>query len=385
MVLSVQSRSGQLSKSSGRARRGRVVATSALAPVIAVSLLAGCGSDDKGSTSPAAAATTPTAGAAPSAGASTGAASTGTDPGCAQAKGQTVGYSEPIPDPNFAAIEKIMKTELDKYGVTLKTTNANLNPGKQLADIRTLLQGGIGVLVVNPLAPQAIRPALDEARAKNVPIVAQESKEGGPFLTNVTADVETAVSEATALMKAGGGKVAAVTAPPLAEILVRENTAFDQDAAADGLTVVDRQPNTQISPQGAKQIADTYKQKYGADLSAIWTFNDTSAVGIASSLGGSFTPKLYSINGQPEAIPFVKDGRITATWDLRQDKIGQALAFGALAALCGKQIPTELVVPVTKIDQSNVGSYRPLADRTDDPFDVQLETRNGRSYVQVGS
>jgi len=243
------------------------------------------------------------------------------------------------------------------------------------------------VLVVNPLAPQAIRPALDEARTQKVPIVAQESKEGGPFLTNVTADVESAVSAATALIKAAGkgGKVAAVTAPPLAEILVRENTAFDKDAAADGLTVLDKQPNTMISPPGAKAIADAFKQKYGKDLTAIWTFNDTSATGIASSLGGDFTPQVYSINGQPEAIPFVKDGRITATWDLRQDKLGQALAYGALAGLCGKTIPSELVVPVVKIDKSNVDSYRALADRVGDPFDIQLEQKDGRSFIKVGS
>jgi len=379
-------------------RTRRLLLTASTA--VAATALAACSSSSTPSPSGAAGAVTSAAGGA--AGAATSAAGTatsaagaatsaaapaGADPGCPEAKGKTVAYSEPIPDPNFTNIEKIIRTELDRYGVTFKTANANLNPGKQLSDIRTLLQSGIDVLVVNPLAPQAIRPALDEARAKRVPIVAQESMEGGPFLTNITVDVESAIKEATAQIKADGkgAKVGAVTGPPLAEILVRENTAFDKQAAANGLTVVEKQANMMISPQGAKAIADSYKQKYGKELTAIWTFNDTSATGIASSLGGDFAPELFSINGQPEAIPFVKDGRITATWDLRQDKIGQALAYGALAGLCGKTIPKELVIPVTKIDKSNVDTYRPLSARVGDPFDVQLEDKDGRSYLKVGS
>jgi len=359
-------------------------ATLALA-LAATTALAACTSDSASDTVAAAASAAASVAPGTASASASASPSTGDEPGCEDARGKTVGYSEPIPDPNFAQIEKIMRSGLDQYGVELKTTNANLNPGKQLSDIRTLLQGGIDVLVINPLAVQAIEPALSQVRDKDVPIVAQETRQGGPYATNVTADVETAVSEATAQIKAEGegGKVAAVTGPPLAEILVRENTAFEENAKKDGLTVVESQANTQISPAGAKAVADGYKQKYGNDLTAIWTFNDTSAVGIASSFGPDFQPELYSINGQPEAIPFVKDGRITATWDLRQDKLGQALAYAALQALCNKELPKEIVVPVQKIDKSNVESYRPLSDRANDPFQVELEERDGRTFIKI--
>ena len=307
------------------------------------------------------------------------------DVGCADARGKVVGYSEPLPDPNFQSIEKIIGNVLGKYGAELRPVNANLDPGKQIADIQSLVQARVAALVVNPVDPNATKPALDRARAAKIPIIAQETTIGGPYFTNVSADVEAAATQGAELLGqtlGKGAKVAAVNGPAFAEVIVRENKAFAAAAKDAGLQLVETAVNQKITPQDAKAFADSWKQKYGADLKGVWTFNDTSAVGVASSTGGTFTPKIVSINGQPEAIPLVKDGRILATWDIQQDKLGQALAYASLAAICGKQVPAEIVIPVKKIDKSNVDSWRPLTDRVNDPFDVQFEKRGGRDYLK---
>src|SRR3712207_7379714 len=86
-----------------------------------------------------------------SAAAPSGSATGSTDGvGCDEARGKVVGFSEPLPDPNFAAIEKILSNALSRYGATLRATNANLDPGKQISDIRTLLQQQVDVLIANP-------------------------------------------------------------------------------------------------------------------------------------------------------------------------------------------------------------------------------------------
>jgi ribose transport system substrate-binding protein len=305
--------------------------------------------------------------------------------GCDEAKGKVVGYSEPLPDPNFQAIEAIMKKHLGQFGAELRPVNANLNPGKQISDIQSLIQAKVAVLIANPVDPNATKPAFDAARKAGIPVIAQETKIGGPFFSNVGADVEAAAAGGAEVLAemAKGGKVAAVLGPPFAEVLVRENTAFKAKAKELGIDVVEEKVNQQITPQAAKGFADAWKQKYGADLKGVWTFNDVSAIGVASSIGGTFNPVIASINAQPDALPLVKAGKIAATFDIQQDKLAQALAYAALAAICGQDAPEEIVIPVKRVDKSNVDSHRPLSERVNDEFKVEFEERDGRTFMKT--
>lgn len=350
-------------------RSSRVIATTTAAGLAL--LLAACGSSGSGSSANSA-----------SAGGAEAAASSSGGIGCAKAKGAVVGYSEPLPDPNFKFIEQIMDKELGKYGASLRAVNANLDPGKQVSDINTLVQSGVKVLIANPIDPNATKPAFDRARAQNIPVVAQETTIGGPFVTDVTGDVEGAATQGAQLLQktVGDGKVAAIDGPSFAEVLSRENNAFKKEAGSIGLNVVDTQVNQQITPQAAQGFAASWRDKYGADLKGIWTFNDTSAVGAASAFSGGNGPAIVSINGEPQIIPLIKSGAVLASYDIQQDKLGQALAYSALGAICGTKLPSQIVIPVQVIDKGSVDQYKPLSDRVNEPFVAKFEQRDGRTY-----
>ena len=177
------------------------------------------------------------------------------------------------------------------------------------------------------------------------------------------------------------GQVAVVVGPPFAEVLVREAQAFTAAAAEVGLNVVDTQTNQTISPDAARGFAEAWKQQYGSDLKGIWTFNDTSAVGVAAAFDDSFTPLLVSINGQPEAIPLVKSGAINTTYDLQQDMIGRGLAFAAIAALCGQELPEDIWIESNVIDSTNVADWVDPTERGKEDINVSLEDRDGKSYL----
>lgn len=302
---------------------------------------------------------------------------------CAETEGAIVGYSEPLPDPNFALIEDVIELELDKVGATLMPVNANLDPAKQIADVNTLLSEDVTVLLINPVDPNAVQGVLENVRSAGVPIVVQDTKVGGPYFTNVTADVEAAAAAGAQLLKetVGDGQVTAVAGPPFAEVLVREAEAFTAAAEEAGLNVVESQTNMDISPDSARGFAEAWKQKFGADLAGIWTFNDTSAVGVAASFDADFKPVLVSINGQPEAIPLVMDGTILATYDLQQDMLGRALAYAAVAAICGVEVPEDIWVESKLIDASNVDEWVNPAERGMEDIDVVLEERDGKMYL----
>lgn len=363
---------------------------------MALSLVAvtSCGSSAKTSTTTKAstaattvaapATTTATTTAAP---AKTTAAPAGSGTDCAAAKGAVIGYSEPLPDPNFAILETVIKADLAKAGATLEAANANIDPGKQIADIDGLLQKNIKALLINPVEPNAVKPGLDRVRAKNVPIIVQETQIGGPYYTNVTSDVEQAAADGAAYLKeqVKDGKVGGIDGPPIAEILKRQSDGFTAKSKEIGLTVVDRQTNffnNQITPDGGRQIADQWKQRF-ADMKGIWTFNDTTALGVAGAVDGTWKPVIASINGQPEIIPLVKEGKVAVTYDLELVKVGHTLAFAALSAICGQKLPANIYLPMKRIDKSNVDQWKSPADVMKEPFTVKLIDKGGKSYVDM--
>jgi len=298
--------------------------------------------------------------------------------------GKIVGYSQPLPDPNFKIIAQVIQRDLERQGCTVRLTNANLDPGKQIADVNTLLQQGVDALIINPVDPRAVQPAIRRVNAKKIPIIAQETQTGGPYTTNVTATVEAAARDGAEVLKqeVGEGAVGAIEGPTIAEVIVRENQAFKQAAEQQGLDVVDTKTNVKITPDAARDIATAWRQRYGGDLKGVWTFNDTSAIGVASALGGSFRPTIVSINGQPDAIPLVRRGTIAATYWLDQTKIGHALAYAAERALAGERLPKQINLGMKKLTRENVDEWVAPDQAMTQPFEVKLTEVGGRTYVE---
>lgn len=303
---------------------------------------------------------------------------------CDAAEGTTVAFSVPIPDPNFDAISSIIEANIGQAGAEFLRVDANLDPGKQISDLQSLIEQDVDVIIVNPVDPNAALATLTAANEAGIPLVTLETSIDGPeVFANVTGDVEFAAAEGARILQeeVGEGAVGAINGPPFAQVIVRENETFAATAAEIGLNVADTQVNQAITPDGARAIADAWVQQLGDDLAGIWTFNDTSAVGAASAFTSGEPPVIVSINGQPEAIPLVESGVIHTTFDLQQDKIGQALAYSALGAICGEEVPEEIVVPVVEINQETVGDYIPLSDRVGNPFEIAFEDREGRTFL----
>jgi ribose transport system substrate-binding protein len=352
--------------------------TTAAAPTTTASPTASPTGSPTGSESPTATSSPDTASATGSPSAAAAAS-----PAC-PANGELIGFSVPLPDPNFELLNKVMTGDAERWGLKTSMTIANLNPGKQISDINSLLSKGAKVIVVAPVDPNALAPVLARAKQQNVPIVVTDTAIGGPYTTNVTtAGRESGAASADYIKeKVGAGPVAAILGPPFAEALQVRNEGFLARAKEIGLDVVEQTPNMQISPVEARRLADTWKQKYGAKLKAIWTVNDVNAVGASAAVGGAFQPAIVSINAQPDAVEAVKAGRITATFDLHPIDVGHTLAYAADQARCDKQLPKEIVIEADVVDKATVAEWRPWTSDPGTPT-VTLEDRDGRSYAKV--
>ncbi len=308
-------------------------------------------------------------------------------PACAGKK-LKLGFAAPLPDPNYDLIYGMIARDVKKAGGTSQLTQANLDPNKQIADVQSMVSAGVNVLIVAPVNPQAIQPALNAARAKGVKIVATDIFVGGPYATNVATSPWDSGFQAASYLKqtVGNGAVAAILAPTFAgEVIAARNRGFLAGAKQFGLNLVAQDTATAFSPDEGAKILGTYRVKFGSSLKGVWIFNDVLALAAPALANGGFNPAIVGDNGIPPFVQMIQGGQAAATWNLHPEAIAHTLAWASHRAVCGLKMPRNIFVPVTKVDKSNVSQWVSWDKLPALPFTVKLTTKLRKTTVGLGS
>jgi ABC-type sugar transport system substrate-binding protein len=104
----------------------------------------------------------------------------------------TIGYSGySLTNPYFAGLIKGLKDGAAAHGWELVTTNSNGNNDTQVSDIQNLVTQGVDYLIVTPGDGKAVAPAIAEAKAADVPVIALADTIDSPdVLTTVSPNHE---------------------------------------------------------------------------------------------------------------------------------------------------------------------------------------------------
>jgi len=202
----------------------------------------------------------------------------------------------------------------------LQPTNANSDAGRQVTDLRNLVTAGAEGVIVGPVDSKAIAPALDYAKQENVPVVAVDvAPEGGEVAMTVRADNKLMARRACEAMGkelAGKGKVLSLQGD-LASINGRERTQGFTDCMKEKfpqIEVIERPTKwdagraasaTQTTLTSNPDLAGIYMQSDGAFLASVLQ---------AVKKGGKSAEDLalVSIDGTPEALDGIRDGKLDA-------------------------------------------------------------------------
>ena len=90
--------------------------------------------------------------------------------------------------PYYLAMQKAAEDAQQKYNIKVIIYNAEMNVNKQVGDVEDLLVKGINALVVNPTTEFGLKPAIQKAVAKGIPVVAIDRPLYGDYLTYVGID-----------------------------------------------------------------------------------------------------------------------------------------------------------------------------------------------------
>lgn len=265
-------------------------------------------------------------------------------------------------NPFYSVIDEELRLMIESRGDILLTRDPALDQDKQNDQIHELLAGGIDLLVINPVDFQQIRPALEEARDADVPVVIVDSQVSDPALVACTIASDNygaGVLCAEHLMHTRDSARIALLEHPTAQSALDRIQGFC-DTIAD-------HPQYQIagraSSDGQLELAMPALDSLldaDPDIDVVMALNDPTALGAMAALEERQLldrTLVYGVDGSPEAKNMIFEGAMTATVAQSPIQIGQTTAQVIYQILSGEDYESEIIVPVELITSENVGQF----------------------------
>lgn len=234
------------------------------------------------------------------------------------------------------------------YGVSLiGPVSSNGDAGKQLTDIRTLITEGAQALIINPVDSAAIKPALDLAASKHIPVVSVDvGPSAGKVYMVVRADNTLYGKDACQYIgsHASGAGHVAVLEGDLASINGRDrSTAFISciKKSFPNLKVAQYATkwDTPTAVNDAKTALSTYKDLQGIYVQ--WSgpvpgiLAAEKAVGRYTKVGAAGHVILVSDDGVPFEMADIRNGVFDATVSQPANSYAQYAIYYAKQAVAG--------------------------------------------------
>lgn len=279
-----------------------------------------------------------------------------------------VGFSQSEKEGNPFRIAETqsIRDEAAKLGIPtnhLLTTNAQSDLNKQISDIKSLLAQGAQLLIVAPLNSDGLQPALDAAKAKQVPVVTIDRKVTSQpctdYLTFIGSDfVSQGKRAADEMVKTTGGtgKIAILLGSSGNNVTTDRTKGFkDELAATPGLSVVAEQTGEFDRAKGQAVMEQLIQSN--PDITAVYAENDEMGIGAVNALKAAGKKpgqdiKIVSIDGTRNAVQLIADGSYNAVIE-SNPRFGP-LAFQTLKQFAaGQPIPNSIVISDDQYDSSN--------------------------------
>jgi ABC-type sugar transport system substrate-binding protein len=305
----------------------------------------------------------------------------------AAADGITIGYSTyTLSNPFFAGMMKGFKDGAKQHGYKLITTNANGDPAQQVTDIQNMVSRGVDYVILTPADGKAIQPAIDAAKAENIPVISVPDRVETPIdLTIAMDESDTGTNAGKYIVQAiekKNGKpegnivhIEGISGIPSAE--ARKKGFRDVIAQYPGLKIVAAQDGGYDTDQSYKVMVDILQANPKID--AVFATNDAEAIGVtaAEKSQGRYFPVgdprhiiLLGADGSKPAITDIRNGVMDATLSLNPIATAH-LAVDSVAKMeDGDNVDKEIIYPtqlITKdnIDSAEVKKYGIWADELD--------------------
>ncbi|MCB2229784.1 substrate-binding domain-containing protein [bacterium] len=311
-------------------RIARVTAT-ALA-VLAIAMLAGCGSSDT---------------------ADDMAAGTNSD--------ITIGVSLLTrTHPFYQDLEAGLQAAADSNGYELLVTAGEFDVAKQKDQLQDFIIQKVNAIVVCPCDSRSIGTAIKAANDAGIPVFTADIAclaDNAQVVTHVASDnVEGGRLAAQAIIAAigGEGKVAIIDHPEVESVIQRVKGFEEAIAMAPGVEVVARLSGHGVKDQAFRTAEDILQAH--PELKAIFGINDDSALGALAAVekaGKSGKVIIVGFDAVPEAREAIKAGKIYADVIQNPYLIGSRTIDAVRSYISGEHLPPSILIPCGLFTQAD--------------------------------
>lgn len=265
-------------------------------------------------------------------------------------------------NPFFVELNDGILEVVEAHGDTLVTLDAQFNSLKQRNDISDLLLQGVSAVFINPVNWEGIKGSLLQAKRKGIPaiVVDAPARDKDLVLCTVASDnVEAGRLAARALGEVRPDAKVVILHLSVNKACIDRVAGFREELAKHpGMEILDIQEGKGTT-EGARPVMRDLMGRY-PQLNAVFPINDPSALGAISALesaGRLNDVTVVTVDGSREGVMAVKAGKMLSTSAQFPREIGRIAAQKAYEYLEGKDVETEIRVPVELITLKNADSF----------------------------
>jgi ribose transport system substrate-binding protein len=276
------------------------------------------------------------------------------------AKTYTIGFTNPIAsNDQLHTLQEAITARAQALGDKVISLDDNLDVNKQVSDIDQLVAQGVDAIIVFPLDPKAITPAVQRAEAAGIKTIGINATLGNTDATSA-APFDAAVNQGEEEMATGTanfvvnqlhgkGNVLGIGLGIPVPTIEYQMQVMQKVVTDGGLTWLARVDNPTDDAAGAQPVVAQALLRF-PKIDAIMAYNDPSALGAVAAVkaaGKSGQILITGANGV--ALDQVKSGEIALSYDLLPWVQGICYVNVITDILNGKQVPVTTVAPVQQI------------------------------------
>lgn len=253
-------------------------------------------------------------------------------------------------NPFYEVVDEEIRTVVENHGDVLISRNPALSVERQQEEIRELIAEGVEVIFINPVDWQRIEPALEEAYAAHVPVIAIDtSVQDEKYVVctvmsdNYMAGVQCALH---VIENNSGGQIALLKHTEAHSSVERIQGFRDTLASHPEFPIVDEAECLGQLENAMPAMEQILKRH--PDVSIVMALNDPAAMGTLAALQNANridTVKVYGVDGVPETKEMILQGHMTATAEQSPRQIGKRAAEQAYRLLAGESVSRVIKLP----------------------------------------
>lgn len=257
-----------------------------------------------------------------------------------------------------------LREVIEANGDKLIDLDAQLDINKQISDIEDVLQQGVDAIFVAPVDSEGIKTAYLSCEKAGVPVInidipiPEDLAQHCAF--QVTTDnVMAGQVLGEAMIKNTGGEAKVAIIDWSINKAVTDRTSGFEEAIKDSpqIEVVARQ-DASASVESAIPVMEAFLQS-NPEITAVFGINDPSCQGALSAIEAANVQGIgiYSIDGSPDGLDLVKEGKFVGTSAQFPHKMGNVAAENVYKFLAGEEVEKVIAIESVFVDKDNVDEF----------------------------